>query len=298
MLIEERSASGKKINVGWEGIVENLIWTIIIGHIIHWAVDAVYYLGTQWEYDIYSPKQHHKRIWDFWLGDLWDRAPVHISNMLGAHWFAVQTAPEWWLFDRHAARYLVTGILTGVVVFFLFSKPRRTRKDYAWYRMLATPILALLFAIPGVALGGALIWKVPWLNRHGFTIHSTAIYANEGNSFLASGKLDLLLLGLLGSWLFARFASMGPADETQWFFAERKAYRMAHATGLTGLAGRYVIGPPGYRARVYAMLRGDVAPKEHGNALIFVLLGAAVIVILLAGFGAWLTLAGPAAGAA
>lgn len=295
MLIEERSRTGRKINVGWEGKLENIAWVVIIGHIIHWAVNSLYFLGTQVRYQV----GYQTGDWTVWyLKDAWDRAPVHISNMLQAHWFISQAAPEWWVFDRHAARYLVTGILTGVVVFFLFSRPRRARKDYSWYRMAATPILALLFAAPGVALGGLLIWQVPWFSRHGFTIHSTAAYANEVNSFLASGKLDLFLLGLLGSWLFARFASMGPADEAQWFFAERKAYRTANASGVTGWASRYVIGPPGYRARVYAMLRGDVAPKEHGNALIFVLLGAAFIIVLLAGFGAWLTLAGPAAGAA
>jgi hypothetical protein len=64
----------------------------------------------------------------------------------------------------------------------------------------------------------------------------------------------IFLIGLIGSYFFARFATRRPADEAQWFYAERQADAMrSTATGLAGVGAavrRRVIGPPGFRARV------------------------------------------------
>ena len=289
------TAMAPRLKLGAAGIAENIAWVVIIGHVVRWAVDALYFLVIQLQVGFDYPAGH--RVWDYGPKDLWDRLPVHIRNMLHEHWFAGQSAPAWWVFDRHAARDLVIGIITGVVVFFLFAKPRTERRVYSWHRLAATPLLALLYAVPGVAVGGVIIWRVTWMRQHGWAVPGSGVLANEANGFIAAGHWEIILLCILGSWLCARHASLGPADEVQWYLAEREAARRA-STGVTGAVARRLplIGPPGFRLRVRWLMTSSGGQAPRGKAVERVLSVFAAGTFLLAGFGAWLTLAGPAAG--
>lgn len=286
--------------------LESVAWVIIIGHVVRWAVDALYYVTTQVSYSTQAKGgQPVTVIGSSPPGDWWDRLPVHLAHLTGWNpWGIVNNgvlAPLWWVTIRHDTRYVVIGILTGVVVFFLFAKPRKHRKEYGPLRIAVTPALALVYAIPGVAIGAFIIYQLPWLVRHGLAVPvSYGALAAEVNGYIASGHLALTILGLAGSWIFAKYASLGPADEVQWFFAERKAARLtAQDQGLIGsVAGKIpVIGTPGYRLRVRALVAAGAPCRDRGTWMVVVAVGGLVILTVLAGYGAWLTLAGPAAGA-
>lgn len=290
----------------FEQKLESIGWVIVIGHVVRWAVDALYYITTQVSYFTRAKNgQLVTVIGSNPPGDWWDRLPVHLRNITGWNPFGIvnngQLAPLWFVTVRHDTRYVVIGILTGVVVFFLFAKPRKFRYEYGALRVAITPALALVYAIPGVALGGLVIYQLPWLVRHGFAVPDRfGPLAAEVNGYIASGHLALFILGLAGSWCFAKYASLGPADEIQWFFAERKAASlMTENKSLVGsVASKIpVIGTPGYRLRVRALVAAGAPCKDRGTWMVVVAVTGVVLLTILAGYGAWLTLAGPAAAA-
>jgi hypothetical protein len=274
----------------WETL-EALGWGLVALHVIKWAVNAIYFLLIQVSYTVSYGKWHHTIIG---LKDPWDRLPVHIQNLLGAHWFATQAAPAWWVTDRHDTRDLIIGIFAGVVAAFLLSKPRKRRVAVGPWRMAFTPLLALIWAIPGIAAGIGIIEAVPWITKHGPFLHGGSVIANEVNTFIAAGHWYVVLLGFLGAFFFAKRASQKPADEVQWIYAERMADSI-RSTSLVSVP--HVFGPPGFRKRVHWLLDTKAVTPARSVWLMRLAIGGGVIVALLAGFGAWLTLAGPAAGA-
>lgn len=302
---------------------EAIPWGIAAGHVVHWAVDALYYLVLQVRYGfqgfslfVQAPEGNrwyigtpgHSSPFTVWyLKDWWDRLALHVANFLHLHpdtlWYHQQAAPEWWWYDRHAARYVVIGVLTGVVVLFLLAKPRKHRVTYSMPRLLSTPVLALLYAIPGVAVAGVLVWKWEGLHAAGWTAPGAwGLLSNELDQWMASGALPLVLMGILGSLLFAKWATRGPADEFQWFYAGRKANRiMRERRGALASVGNFadsiVIGPPGYRQRVHYLVRMGVPVKAAGRGTTIAMTAFYVLTLAAAGYGAWLTLAGPASGA-
>lgn len=287
--------------------LETVVWGFILGHIVHWASDAGYYIGTQTT--LFTEAKHGQPVavyGSYQPGDWWDRLPVHLANLLHWNFFGFvnngQAAPLWWVTDRHDIRYVYIGVATGVVVAFLTSRPPKVRKDYTWYRIAATPLLAFAAALPGIAVGALAIWKIPALQTGGINPPASwGMLGHEIGQWSGSGKLALVVLGLLGSQLFAKYASKGPADEIQWLYAARKANmilreRTGALSALGNLKDSIVIGPPGYRRRVRYLVDNGIVTEVHSTGIVVVLALGAFLVFILAGYGAWLTLAGPAAG--
>lgn len=287
--------------------VETVVWVAIIGHVIHWMADALYYIGTQ--VTLMTEAKHGQPVVFFGSNppaDWWDRLPVHLYHLTNWNPFGFvnngQLSPEWWYTWRHDIRYVAIGIAAGFVVTFLTAKPPKVRKDYTWYRIASTPALAFIFAVPGVALGALAIWKLSWLAGGFNPPASWGILGNEVAQWSSTGHLALLALGILGSQFFAKYASRGPADEVQWLYAGRKANKiLADRTGKLALLGNFrdsiVIGPPGYRRRVHHLVDTGTVTEVHSTGIVVVLWLFTVLAFILAGYGAWLTLAGPAAGA-
>src|SRR5580700_1768058 len=84
--------------LSWPGL-ESVIWGVIIAHLVKWAVSFSYFATWQVRYAVgYGTTTFTVIYWK----DFWDRLPVHIENLLGAHWFgASQAAPAWWVTWRH-----------------------------------------------------------------------------------------------------------------------------------------------------------------------------------------------------
>lgn len=280
--------------LSWLGL-ESVAWAVVIGHLVKWAIDALYFIIVQVKYSV----GYNGRTYQVWYAkDMWDRLPVHISNLLGLHWFGgSQVAPEFWVTDRHYARDVLIGLVAGVIITFLFVKPHHPEDAdvSAWAYVWAVP-KAIIWAIPGIAIVAVLAWKLMWLTHHGLAVPGSSVLANEVNGYVAAGTWIAVAMGIAGSQVFARWANRKAADAAQWFYAERSAAVIRSDTGLSRLRTR-VIGTPSQRVRVHWLLdHPDVQCVEHSVWAVRLLTFALAISVLLAGFGAWLTLAGPAAG--
>jgi hypothetical protein len=274
--------------------IESVAWAFVIGHLVKWAVDALYFLIIQVKYSV----GYNGSTWTVWyFKDAWDRAPVHISNLLHLHWFGgSQAAPAFWVTDRHNARDVVIGLVTGVIVTFLFIKPKLpdSEKEVGPLGYILAVPKAVIWAIPGIAIVGVLAWKLPWLLQHGWHVPSNVAVATEVNGYIAAGTWIALAMGIAGSQVFARFANRRAADQAQWFYAERSAAALRSDQGLNKLRTR-VIGTPSHRVRVHWLLDNQAHVEAHSVWSVRILTAALVLGTILAGFGAWLTIAGPAA---
>src|SRR5580704_4151412 len=150
-------------------------------------------------------------------------------------------------------------------------------------------------ALVPIALVGVLAWKLPWLTRHGWQVPAAyGALASEVNGFIAAGTWITVLMGILGG-LAAKPVVRRVADDIQWFFAERSASKIRDESGLNRLRGTHVIGTPAHRIRVRWLLDHRTRAVQRSPWVVRILLAVAFLAVLAAGFGAWLTLAGPAA---
>jgi len=344
--------------------LESVAWAFVIGHIVNWAVDCWYYITTQLVWGFNAPKTGDRiNYWN--LVDIWDHLPYWVGrtfNNIGVHaswvtWLMLKSTDNGWTEPRHLARGVGIGLIAGVFITFLFAKPDDygDEKEVGPVRFALTPALALIYAIPGVAVIGVLAFYLPWLLNHGLhvpqsgeikmptavpfvllllilalivlkvkwfrkhelvaagllgsvtvigaavsmiyiwtTVYLGDYFANEVNSWFAAGAWIGALMGIAGSQFFAKKASKKPGDAAQWFYAERSAAKI-NSTHKS-LSGKRVIGTPTHRARVHYLLDNDIAAKDRGTWTVVLLSSFLLFVIISAGGGAYITLAGPAAG--
>ena len=150
-------------------------------------------------------------------------------------------------------------------------------------------------------IGTLAIILIPGLVGSGLTLGShgglCGQIALDVNQFLQSGSWQPILLGLLGSQLLAKYVSLGPADQAQWFFAGRKAdkLRAARQAGNNRPQDRLILGTRAYRDRVNWLVENDIDSPDHGPGVTRAMIGIAAVVVILAIIGAYLTTVGPAA---
>jgi hypothetical protein len=275
----------------WLGL-ESALWGVVISHLVKWTGNTWYFLTWQVRYAV----GYGKNLWTVWyLKDWWDRLPVHISNALGYRW-ADQGAPAWWATWRHDIRDVGIALVATIVVTLMFSKPKYPAADrVSLARYLITLPAALAAALVPIALIGVLAWKLPWLTQHGWQVPAAyGALASEVNGFIAAGTWITVLMGVLGG-LAARPFVRRVADDIQWFFAERSAVKVRDESGLNRLRGTRVIGTPAHRVRVHWLLDHRTRAAGRSPWVVRILLAVAFLAVLASGFGAWLTLAGPAA---
>ena len=279
--------------LSWPG-AESVLWSIVLTHLVKWAGNWAYFMTWQIRYAV----GYGQGLWTvLYLKDAWDRLPVHVENLLGQHWFASQAAPQWWVTDRHDARDVGIALFATLGVVFLFSKPRHPDGDRLTIRQYARALaLALAAAAVPIAAIGVLAWRVTWLHEHGWQVPARfGVLASEANGWIAAGVWITVAMGIAGG-LAAKPFLRRPADDVQWFFAERSAARISStATGLNRLRGTLVIGSPAHRKRVEWLLADDPALPKRSPWLVRGLLAIGFLSLAAAGAGAWLTLAGPAA---
>jgi hypothetical protein len=227
------------------------------------------------------------------------------------HWFATQATPIWWFTWRHDIRDVGISMFATIVVLFMFQKPKYPLDDAPSLRVYLTSIpKGLAAALVPIGLIGVLAWQLPWVLRHGWEVPSSfGALASEINGFIAAGTWITVLMGILGGIVAKRFIAR-IADDVQWFVAERSAakIRAKQQGDRTGLAGSLdtafsgtvlrsdrIIGTPAHRARVQWILASRPELPDRNLWVTRALTAAAVAVLPLAAFGAWLTLVGPAA---
>lgn len=279
--------------LSWAGL-ESLAWGVVIAHLVKWAVSFSYFATWQVRYP--GPLYGALRPYLLWYGkDDWDRLPVHVQNLLGAHWLAGQAAPAWWVTWRHDIRDVGIALIATIIVRLLFCKPKYPADDNPGWRVYLTRVpLAIGAALVPIAAIGVLAWKLPWLMQHGWRVPASyGALASEVNGWLAAGTWITVFMGIAGGLVATRIIQR-VADDIQWFFAERSAAKVRGEAGLTFSTGR-VIGTPAHRKRVHWLLDHVVTLPERNPWLVRILLVVAFFALAFAGAGAWLNLAGPAA---
>jgi hypothetical protein len=286
---------------------ESVIWGIAIAHIVKWIGNALYFLVWQVRYSVgYGPT-----TFTWWnMKDTWDRLPVHISNLLGQHWFVLQTAPLWWITWRHDIRDVGISFFATVIVEFMFTKPKYALDDAPSVKRYAITLPAAVgLALIPISIIGVLAWQLPWIMRHGWQIPPAfGGLASEVNGFIAAGAWIAVLMGISGG-VAAKPMIKRVADDVQWFYAQVSAFKiLSKREGRGGLAGQLdsafsgtvlrsdrVIGTPVHRSRVHWILehRPDTPARSPWLTRILAIIGMATVPLAI--FGAWLTIWGPAA---
>ncbi len=274
--------------VGLAGVIELIIWGLLLGHFVKWATDSFYYwfVGAPW-----AP-----------FKDPWDRWAVHMDNLTHHStplhkWINNgQEAPAWSVTVRHDARDLLIGLGVALVVKMLLAKPLRHRKDYGVIREASTPFLAVLFAAPVWILIGLVLSKNQFLENHGWIYHGSNPFLIDAWQIVGDRHLQVLIMGLVGGFIAGLFIK-GPADEAIWWYAER-----GHRFGPAGLRvrARWLRDHPEQSKLKKAQAAAENSAKSKRrlrlrNAAIGL---AGLVYVVAIGYGFWLTTWGPAAHAA
>jgi hypothetical protein len=214
---------------------------------------------------------------------------VHLALLSKAHW------AEWRHLIRNVGEGLLGGILGQAIIWNHFRvkpKPRNwvdkleialhipnlkdDRRTSGW-QMLALPLLVLVYAIPGFAIGAG----VSRVIQHGLAhVHLHQVSSDAVVQSLWTGSVSQKVVGLFASIVFARRVGRGVYDDVQLFFAER---RRAVAKPLSF----YHKLVPTFAARYNSVSSTDAAAAvdEHDRWATWILVGSIPVGIGLAGFG-------------
>jgi hypothetical protein len=257
---------------------------LVLIHVGTLIVVALYYLAFQTIPGV-------KYDWDHLLtGGLhfWG-LHVHLALLSKAHW------TEWRHLIRNVGEGLLGGVLGQGIIWNHFKRkpgPRSriddieialhipnlkdNRRTSAW-QMLALPLLVLVYAIPGFAIGAG----VAHLIQHGLTqVHLHQLSSDAVVQSLWTRNLSQKVVGLFASFVFARRVGRGVYDDLQLFFAERR-----RAAGKP-LAFYHKLVPT-FVARYNSVSREDAAAAvdERDRTATWILLASIPVGIALAAFG-------------
>jgi hypothetical protein len=203
-----------------------LVDGLVLVHVGTLIVVALYYLAFQTIHGV-------KYDWDHLLtGGLhfWG-FHVHLALLSTAHW------AEWRHLIRNVGEGLLGGVLGQAIIWNHFKhqpKPRNwidrieialhipnlkdDRRTSGW-QLMALPVLVLVYAIPGFAIGAG----VARLIQHGlWHVHLHQVSSDALIQSLWTGNVSQKIVGLFASIVFARRVGRGVYDDVQLFYAERR----------------------------------------------------------------------------
>jgi hypothetical protein len=215
---------------------------------------------------------------------------IHLALLSKAHW------AEWRHLIRNVGEGLLGGVLAQAIIWNHYRvkpKPRNwidnveialhipnlkdERRTSGW-QMLALPLLVLVYAIPGFAIGRV----VSHLIQNGIThVHLHQVSSNAVIQSLWTGSVSQKVVGLFASIVFARRVGRGVYDDVQLFFAERR-----RAVGKP-LAFYHRLVPT-FAARYNGVSSTEAAAEavsKHNRWVTWILVGSIPIGVGLAAFG-------------
>jgi hypothetical protein len=252
---------------------------LVLLHVGTLIVAALYYLafelipGVKYDWDHALTGGLH-----FW------GVHVHVAVLSDAHW------NKWRHLIRNVAEGLLGGVLAQAIIWNHFRvKPRpRNRVDKleialhvpnlkddrrtsAW-QMLALPLLVLVYAVPGFAIGAG---AAELIHVHLHQVSSDAVVQS-----LWTSHVSQKVVGLFASFVFARRVGRGIYDDVQLFFAERR-----RATGKP-LASYHKLAPT-FAARYNSITAEEAAAAvdAHERWATWILVASIPVGIGLALFG-------------
>jgi hypothetical protein len=202
---------------------------LVLVHVGTLIVVALYYL-------VFETIPGVKYDWDHALtGGLhvWG-VHIHLALLSTAHW------AEWRHLIRNVGEGLLGGVLAQAIVWNHYKvkpkpKNRVDRLEIALHipnlkddrrmsggQILALPLLVLVYAIPGFAIGAGVAHLVQHDLAH---VHLHQVSSDAVVQSLWTSKVSQKVVGLFASFVFARRVGRGVYDDVQLFFAERRRAR-------------------------------------------------------------------------
>lgn len=258
-----------KVTLGW---IQTLVFTILFGHIGIFAIVGLYYLL----FEVYHPftvAWHHVVSSSYWR---------HLIRNVGEYFFGTLLAMlvlwnpfKWWRREARPPRRLDELELRLHV-------PNLHQKDRvsAW-QLLLSPLVALIYAIPGFLLGAGLVW----LLHKG--LHAGRLYPvlSHHPSFVAklyTQQTDQHVVGILAGLVMGRRPMRKVFQDVQHFFAERRVARGKRGRWWDPLAYRVLVD---YTADNQGQSAAAEGQASRGAWVPVVLIGSSILVVALAGFG-------------
>jgi hypothetical protein len=202
---------------------------LVLVHVGTLIVVALYYLAVETIPGV-------KYDWDHALTGglhLWG-VHIHLALLSTAHW------AEWRHLIRNVGEGLLGGVLAQAIVWNHYKvrpkpKNRVDRLEIALHipnlkddrrmsggQILALPLLVLVYAIPGFAIGAGVAHLVQHDLAH---VHLHQVSSDAVVQSLWTSKVSQKVVGLFASFVFARRVGRGVYDDVQLFFAERRRAR-------------------------------------------------------------------------
>jgi hypothetical protein len=207
-----------KALIAIDGLILLHIGTLIVVALYYFAFELI--PGVKYDWDHALTGQLH-----FW------GLHVHLALLSKAHW------TQWRHLIRNVGEGLLGGVLAQAIVWNHYKrKPRpRNRVDEleialhipnlkdgrrtSGFQMTVLPLLVLIYAIPGFAIGAG----VAHLIQNGIAhVHVHQLSSDAVIRSLWTGKVSQKVVGLFASFVFARRVGRGVYDDVQLFFAERR----------------------------------------------------------------------------
>lgn len=222
---------------------------------------------------------------------------------------------------RHDIRNVGEGLLGGVIAQGLIWNHWKIGKPKIWdklevklhipnihdkhdvnvFQLLTTPLLVILYAVPGFLVARWLVGEIHWLHTQSLLLNMTMeqnhippILQRMKENFTADWPQKLMGFG--AAYIFGRHVAKGVYDDVQGWFATNRIMKENQAI-LPGVPKKYqlllitakkrafVLLPPTYQARVNDLretgLDQNMKRKWQANVLKY----STPIVLLIAGFG-------------
>jgi hypothetical protein len=258
---------------------------LVLVHIGTLIVVALYYLAFQTipgvKHDWDSALTGGLRFWGL---------HVHVALLSKGHW------AQWRHLIRNVGEGLLGGVLAQGIIWNHFKvKPRRRnrvddleislhipnlkddRRTSAW-QLLALPLLVLIYAIPGFAIGAGVSRLIQHSIAH---VHIHQVSSDVVIQSLWTSKVAEKIVGLFASFVFARRVGRGVYDDLQLFFAERRRARDRPLVFYHRLV-------PTFEARYNSIASAEAAREaigKRGRWATVILAVSIPVGIALAGFG-------------
>jgi hypothetical protein len=215
---------------------------------------------------------------------------VHLALFSKVHW------AEWRHLIRNVGEGLLGGVLGQAIIWNHFKvkpKPRNwvdrleialhipnlkdDRRTSGW-QMLALPLLVLVYAIPGFAIGAGVAHLIQHSIAH---VHLHQVSSDSVVRSLWTGNVSQKVVGLFASIVFGRRVGRGVYDDVQLLLAERR-----RAAGKPLAAYHKLV--PTFAARYNGIGSRDAAADavdKHDRWTTWILAGSVPVGIGLAAFG-------------
>jgi hypothetical protein len=246
---------------------------------------SIYFILFQtrlaWSY----PKQNMS-LGTVYLTDYWDRLPIYIEHLFGAHWFASEEAPTWWVTARHDFRHVLIGFVASLLVGAITVGLKKRKRASVTYMVFSVPLGFILAMSVAAVLIVFFEWAAPFMDQIGSSSGNPFV-----NDLIGKGTIQLTVIGFAAGFVAKKLVLIRTFATIQTMSIERWL-----ADGVTVEKGwwRYVY-PPNYRKRFRYLVACNHEPQSPARWLGLVLSFCAPVLLFLLVFGYWLLYFGPAA---